>query len=95
MTPTNFIVEHHLDDETIEQLNTVRDIRLALARKQLAEIDNTMAELISRNLITADDIAEMRQELEQELLEKIAHLEERQGSEHVYFDELSLYVDLI
>ncbi len=96
--PTNLVVEHDFHPETIEQLASLRDIRLGLAKKQLANVDATLNELINRGLIECKDMAAMKVELESELLDRIKNLEKRSDtvtSNDVYFDELSLYVDLI
>lgn len=95
---TNLIVEHEFHPETVEQLSSLRDIRLGLAKKQLANVDGTLNELISRGLIECKDVEAMRVELKNELLDRIKNLEQRSenlSSNDVYFDELSLYVDLI
>jgi uncharacterized protein YpbB len=97
MEPSSFVIEANLDAQTLEELKTLREIRLGLVKKQLAEAEETIEELVRRELIPADEKLEYLDELKEELAAKITLLSGRAGksSNMIHFDELELYVDLL
>jgi hypothetical protein len=59
-------------------------------------LEMTLDQLVSRNLILADERDLARKDLEQELRDRIVTLEQRDVEmQDIYADEISLYVDLI
>lgn len=87
------IFKQELDPLMIEQIDTLRTIRLNLAETMLKDLPRTFDELIQRGLI--ETVAEI-DELRRELTTKINLLRARlQNPSVVYDDELSLYLDLV
>jgi hypothetical protein len=93
---TQLVIEHDFDSETIEELKTLRSIRLALAKKQLKEAEETIDQMIARNLIPANEKREYLNELKIELQTKIDQLRNRECDDGlIYFDEIELYTKLL
>ncbi len=93
---SKLVIEQDFHPQTVAELQILRDIRLALAKKQLAQIDATLDQLVSRNLIREDERHLARKDLEIELIERIHSLEQRDSEmEEIHSDEIALYVDII
>ncbi len=87
------IINHELDPLMIDQIDTLRTIRLNLAETMLKDLPRTFDELIQRGLL--ETVAEI-EELRVELTQKIDLLRDRlQNPTIIYDDELSLYLDLV
>jgi hypothetical protein len=97
METTSLVIEHQFDETTIEELNTLRDIRLGLAQKQLKDPVSTVDELVRRGLITSKERNACLQLLQEELEKKLSVLRARsqESDKTFYFDEIGLYSDLI
>lgn len=86
------VIDHDLDEDTVEELQNLRSVRAGLAHKMLVNLENTAAELKRRGLMEDVDTDELRKEL----LLRCKSLDVRlEGPEVIYPDELSIYVDLI
>jgi hypothetical protein len=93
---SRLILDHDFHPKTVAELQLLRDIRLALAKKQMMNIEDTLDQLISRKLINPTDRTQAKVELESELRDRIVMLEQRyEGEEDIHADDISLYVDLI
>lgn len=93
---TAVIIQHDFDQQTLEELKILRATRIDLVKKQLADVEGTIIELIARGLLEKESKAESIKELKLELTTKLKDLEARQNqSNTVYFDEILLYTDLI
>jgi hypothetical protein len=91
-TPTASVVfEHNFDQAMLEQIDTLRTIRLNLAEGMLQDVERTSSELLERGLFEAS-----ADEVRRELMDRVKVLRERlQHPEVIYADELDLYVDLV
>lgn len=93
---TDFVFNFPIDEDTVDTIQTLRNIRLGLAHQMLASIPSTVDELVKRGLILESDRQTHMKSLRQELRLKIANLEKRTpDSASIYSDELELYLDLI
>lgn len=87
------ILNHELDPVMVDQIDTLRTIRLNLAENMLSDLPRTSEELVHRGLVQSAAEAE---EIRSELLRKIEVLRFRiQNPSVIYMDELDLYLDLI
>jgi len=95
-TPDALNLSDHLSPDLIEELDTLREMRLGLAKKQLSEAESTIDQLIDRGLIAAHERVELLDELKIELTDKIANLNDRdQESNQVSFDDIDFYLDML
>lgn len=87
------VVEHELDPLMIDQIDTLRAIRLNLAETMLRDLPRTSEELVHRGLVQT--VAEV-EEIRLELLRKIEVLRSRiMNPTVVYVDEIDLYLHLL
>jgi hypothetical protein len=95
MKTASVVFEHQFDQETLSEFTSLRMIRLSLAQKQLADLDQTMSQMKSRGLIESSKVD--HQALKQELTQKIELLKFRntQASDIVFVDEIEFYLSLI
>ena len=95
MKSTAIVFEHQIDEELLEQIESLRTVRLSLAEKMLSDLPKTMADLKAQGFDTGGpEINEF--ELRAELVDKVSMLRTRiQNPEVVYADEISFYVDLV
>jgi len=95
MKSTAVVFEHQFDEELLEQIESLRTVRLSLAEKMLSDLPKTMADLKAQGFDTGGpEINES--ELRSELEDKVTMLRSRiQNPEVIYADEISFYVDLI
>lgn len=92
MEISSVVIEHGFDKEMLEQIDSLRMIRLNLAEKMLKDLDATAAALKERGLIDAAETEELRQEA----TDRVKTLKARMGRpDVVWADEVSLYVDLL
>ncbi len=92
MEIASVILKQNFDKGMLDQIDTLRTIRLNLAEKMLRELSHTAAELAARGLWDKADEGELKRELQ----DKIATLRERlKRPDVVYSDEISMYVDMI
>lgn len=92
MEIASVVFEHSFDRAMLEQIDTLRTVRLNLAEKMLKDLAHTAAELTGRGLSTQVSTDELRQELQG----RIDQLRQRlQRPDVVFADEIDLYVDLI
>ena len=88
------IYEHGFDDETLEDFQQLRRLRLRIAEQQLANLATTVAELRDQGLLpdAPEDIQELA--VREELLEKIIELKKRMADgAAVFLDEIAFYND--
>ncbi len=95
-SPSRAILNHNLDDLTLEDLWQLRQIRIATAERQLEQFDRTISDLKTRNLISDLEIVE-HDLIKNELLVKIEMLTERMklSPDMVFEDEVSFYADIL
>lgn len=95
MEISSLVIEHDFDDDIIEQIDTLRTIRLGLAEKMLSQI-NATADALSASGIASPNMQIDQLELKRELQIKISTLKERLKRRDVIFeDELNFYADLL
>lgn len=92
MEIASLIVEQTFDKELLEQIGSLRCVRLSMAENMLKGLDETAQALERRGLAADVDKNELRKELQ----ERIATLRERLLRPDIIFaDEIELYADLI
>jgi hypothetical protein len=90
------VFEHDFDAAMLEQIDTLRTIRLHIAETMLKDLGATAAELAERGLANAAADAKRKDELRQEIMARIVTLRERlRKPDVVYVDEMALYLDLV
>jgi hypothetical protein len=95
MEIASVVIEHGFDKALLEQIDTLRTIRLGLAEKMLHEIDATADALAELGLVDGRDKID-RAELRKELQDRVTLLRERLKNPGVIFeDEISLYAELL
>lgn len=88
------VFQHNFDKAMLEQIDTLRTVRLQMAEKMLREIDNIAHELNTRGLVGPQGVD--KAELRAELTSRIKTMQERlKRPDVIYSDEISLYVDLL
>ena len=95
METRQIVLEHAFDEETLIHLAELRAVRLEVAKKMLADVEETAHSLKAGGYLEqAADLS--TRELREELEYRVAMMEERMKNPHtLYEDELSLYVDLL
>ena len=84
--------DREFDQGMLEQLGTLRILRLNMAENLLKNLDATSEQLVARGLIAAVDQGELRQEL----TERIRMIRERLAQpERIYSDEIAFYDELV
>ena len=95
MEIASVVFEHGFDQGMLEQIDTLRTIRLNLTENMLRNLDATAAELKMRGIFDVTTAAE-QDELKRELQDRIATLRERIARPDViHADEIGLYIDLL
>ena len=91
------VFEHEFDPETLAEVKSLRLIRLCIAEKQLANISETLSEMVKRGLVQGPDTSNTLMELSGELKSKIKLLRSRTSGENnaVYLDEIEFYLKLV
>ena len=90
------IFNQDFDSDTLAELSSLRFVRLGLAERQLANLDQTVTELVRRGLVPAGNIETCKSELRDELTGKVALLKSRTSeNKMVYADEIEFYLKLI
>ena len=97
MEKTSIVIESDFEAATVEELNTLRQVRLGLAEAQFKNPEKVVDEMIRRGLISSMDRASNIKQLKDEIEKKLAVLRKRvEGEANVfYFDEIGLYSDLL
>jgi len=88
------IYEHGFDQETLDDFQQLRRLRLKIAEQQLENLTATVDELRAQGLLpeAPEDIQERA--VEEELQEKIDELKQRMSNDRaVFLDEISFYND--
>jgi hypothetical protein len=85
-----------LDEELLENIGSLRALRLEALNKQLTDIDSTLDFLELQGAITQSERVTYRHAVQFEISEKIKMVESRvRDNETVYSDELELYLELL
>ena len=85
-----------LDNELLENIGSLRALRLEALNKQLSDIDSTLDFLELQGAITGPERMNYRHAVQFEISEKIKMVEERVKDNHtIYSDELELYLELL
>ena len=86
------IFARKFDQAMLEQLGTLRILRLNMAETLLKNLSVTTEQLLARGLVEAVDQSELRQEL----VERIRTMRERLAHpERIYVDEVDFYDELV
>lgn len=87
------VFEHSLDEAILEQIDTLRTIRINIAESMLLNLPVTSKELYNRGILEEDaDAMDLKRELE----ERIVLLKSRLAEPHIiYVDEIKLYMNLV
>lgn len=86
------IISKNFDPTMIEQIDTLRTIRLTMAENMLRDLSKTADELVARGLMEQRDDGALKKELQ----DRISILKERMTRPDVVFaDEISMYVDML
>lgn len=94
MEIASVVFKHNFDKAMLDQIDTLRTVRLNMAEKMLREIDKVSEELRTRGLVGPNGVD--KNELKAELTDRIKTLRARlQRPDVVYTDEVSLYADLL
>ncbi|MBC7661684.1 MAG: hypothetical protein H7249_18460 [Chitinophagaceae bacterium] len=90
------VFECPLDDETLQTIRELRELRLEVARKQVADIDIVMDRLKVQGALLEDEKETYREAVLSDLSDQCLVLESRlKLTETVYFDELELYIEIM
>lgn len=90
------VFDVNLDDELLENIGSLRALRLEALNKQLSEIDSTLDFLELQGALTKDERITYRYAVQFEISEKIKLVESRvKDNKTVYSDELELYLELL
>lgn len=95
MASINLIAQTDFDDKTIKDLKNLSKLRVSLIQKQLDSIDDTVNQLLERNIIKLEDVAFHKNDLVQILQNKIDHLNNFIESDNLYIDEVEFYLDIL
>ena len=95
MASVNLIAQTDFDDKTIEDLKNLSKLRVSLIQKQLDSIDDTVNQLLERNIIQLEDVAFHKNDLIQILQNKIDHLNNFINNDNLYIDEVEFYLDIL
>lgn len=96
MNDQSIIIDHRFDDQMLNQIRMLREIRIGLLKSQLMNLQATYQELTSRQLIDSSKSAMRLEDLRIELEQQLAKLADRYcDDDQVYFDELELYIDVL
>jgi hypothetical protein len=91
-------VQDQIDPEVIEDLNSIRQQRLTLARSQLFNLNATLEQMIERGLVSIsspDDRLQVLADLECLLKEKVKDIAQRLAHPtHIYEDEIDFLSSL-
>lgn len=90
------VFDVNLDDELLENIGSLRALRLEALNKQLSDIDSTLDFLEKQGALSSKERMTYRHAVQFEISEKIKAVEARvSDSETVYSDELELYLELL
>lgn len=92
----DFVFNFPVDETTVDSIQSLRNIRLGLARQMAGSIEKTVDEMIRRGLLHRNERSQHIQTLKSHLAEKIANLQKRgDDADSIYSDELELYLGLM
>ncbi len=90
------VFDVNLDNELLENIGSLRALRLEALNKQLTEIDSTLDFLELQGALSKEERVTYRHAVQFEIAEKIKLVESRvRDNETVYSDELELYLELL
>ena len=95
MANVNLVTQTDFDEQTIEELKNLSRLRVSLIQKQLDSIDDTINQLVERDIIKLEDVAFHKNDLVQILQDKIDHLNNFIYNDNLYIDEVEFYLDLL
>ncbi len=95
MANVNLVAQTDFDEQTIEELKNLSKLRVSLIQKQLDSIDDTVNQLVERDIIKLEDVAFHKNDLVQILQDKIDHLNNFINNDNLYIDEVEFYLDLL
>lgn len=95
MALVQFVTKVEMDDQTIDELHTLRSIRIEMTRSLLDNLDKTLNDLVEVGTITQDEVTEeYRENLKAILLDKLNMLTDRCSHNHFFDDELAFFSDI-
>ena len=90
------VFDVNLDDELIENIASLRALRLEALNRQLTDIDSTLDFLELQGSISHEERLTYRDAVQHEIAEKIKLVEARiRDDDTVYSDEIELYLELL
>ncbi len=90
------VFDVNLDNELLENIGSLRALRLEALNRQLTEIDSTLDFLELQGALSKEERVTYRYAVQFEIAEKIKMVESRvRDNETVYSDELELYLELL
>ena len=95
MANVNLVAQTDFDEQTIEELKNLSRLRVSLIQKQLDSIDETVDQLVERNIIKLEDVAFHKNDLVRILQDKIDQLNNFIYNDNLYIDEVEFYLDLL
>ncbi len=95
MANVNLVAQTDFDEQTIEELKNLSRLRVSLIQKQLDSIDDTINQLVERDIIKLEDVAFHKNDLVRVLQDKIDQLNNFIYNDNLYIDEVEFYLDLL
>ena len=97
MKTAHVVFEHKFDQDTLDEFSSLRLIRLGIAEKQLANLDETLDDLVERGYLESSRKENSKKELKSELTEKINTLRVRnlEAQDLIFLDEVEFYLKVI
>ena len=97
MKTAHVVFEHQFDQDTLDEFASLRLIRLGIAERQLANLDETLDELVERGLLESTRKENSKRELKSELTQKVNLLRVRnvEAQDIIFLDEVEFYLKVI
>ncbi len=90
------VFECPLDEETLQIIRELRELRLEVLRKQVQDIDKVMDRLTVQGTLAEEERDVYRELIRSDLSDQCSLLESRlKSTDTVYFDELELYIEIM
>jgi len=92
----NVVFEHGFEAATVEEIETIRSVRLVYAEKMLMNVEATVKQLNKRGAKDDQGQSFSVETVRAELSERVKMLRSRLEQSNVIFaDEIELYVDIL
>lgn len=95
MAIVKFMTTAEMDKVTVDELNSLRAIRIETVKCLLSDLSSTLDELVNLGSISRDQITEeFRSDLQTILENKLEVLSERSHYDFYFDDEVSLFTEI-